>query len=309
LTVAASVAPTRFAGFLSDDEQAWLAGTGERPQTVAEQLPPRAAGLVPRAGQGDWVGVLRHERVRVVDAAVVRIRRRRTRSAARRGHPRRRAALGRPRALAVRARRPGDGHPVCPDNGTMRRMSHPRAAPGAVDIQPAQPVDIPFAGVPGGLRSLANRLRFVIDPAAGVARWTNERRRTVELPLPGGTSGRGVVRVVVVTANRSALYSDEMTRRIVFVDGDGRSLASSVPLTVPGFDALWPAGIFDPLREVGIAVESREVRNQHQVNRAFPGASRHWRLITSPWNWLVYMSWVVVPAVVFSLLIAFGVIS
>jgi hypothetical protein len=69
-------APTRFAGFLSDDEQAWLAGTGDRPRTVAEQLPPRAAVLVPHAGHGDWVGVLRHERVQVVDGAVVRRRRR-----------------------------------------------------------------------------------------------------------------------------------------------------------------------------------------------------------------------------------------
>jgi hypothetical protein len=73
--VAASSAPTRFAGFLSDDEQAWLSGTGARPQTVAEQLPPRVARLVPRAGQGDWVRVLRHERLQVVDGAVVRRRR------------------------------------------------------------------------------------------------------------------------------------------------------------------------------------------------------------------------------------------
>jgi hypothetical protein len=76
LTVTTGGAPTRFAGFLSDDEQEWLAGTGARPRTVAEQLPPRAAVLVPHAGHGDWVGVLRHERVRVVDGAVVRRRRR-----------------------------------------------------------------------------------------------------------------------------------------------------------------------------------------------------------------------------------------
>jgi hypothetical protein len=76
VTVANRGRPTRFAGILSDDEQAWLAGTGESPRTVAEQLPPRAAVLVPRGGHGDWVRVLRNERVRVVDGAVVRRRRR-----------------------------------------------------------------------------------------------------------------------------------------------------------------------------------------------------------------------------------------
>jgi hypothetical protein len=74
--VAESGRPTRFAGILSDDEQAWLAGTGEPPRTVAQQLPPRVAVLVPRSGHGDWVRVLRNERVRVVDGAVVRRRRR-----------------------------------------------------------------------------------------------------------------------------------------------------------------------------------------------------------------------------------------
>jgi hypothetical protein len=191
----------------------------------------------------------------------------------------------------------------------MSRMSDSPAAGGAVDIRPAQPVGAWYAGVPGGLASLTDRLRLLIDPAAGVARWTDERRRTVELPLPGGASGPSLHRVVVVTAKRAAAFNDELTRRIVFVDGEGRSLASSAPLTVLGFDALWPAGIFDPLSDVGVAVESREVRNQHQVDQAFPGASRHWRLITTPWNLFVYASWVVVPAAVFVLLIGFGVIG
>jgi hypothetical protein len=192
----------------------------------------------------------------------------------------------------------------------MSRMSdQPRAGGAAVDIRPTQPVGVWYARVPGGLQSLANRLRLVVDPAAGVVRWTNERRRTVELPLPGSSSGRSLHLVVVVTARRSALWNDELTRRIVFVDGEGRSLASSAPLTAPGFDLLWPAGLLDPLRDVGVAVESHEARNQHQVNRAFPGGSRHWRWITFPWNWLAAASCVLVPVAVLVLLIGFGVIS
>jgi hypothetical protein len=191
----------------------------------------------------------------------------------------------------------------------MTHMSDPRAARGAVDIRPVQPVGVWSARAPGGLQSLADHLRLEVDPDAGVARWTNERHRTVELPLEGSHSGRGLQRVVVVTALQSALWGSVLTRRIVFVDGAGASLASSVPLTTDGFDLLWPAGVFDPLRDLGIAVESAHVRNQHQVDRAFPGASRHWRLITRPWNWMVYGSWVVVPAAVLVLLIGFGVIG
>jgi hypothetical protein len=202
-----------------------------------------------------------------------------------------------------------DGHAIRPNDGTMTHMSDPRAARGAVDIRPVQPAGIWYARIPGGMQSLANRLRLLVDPAAGVARWTNERKRTVELPLSGSSSGRSLQRVVVVTALQSALWGSVLTRRIVFVDGEGRSLASSVPLTVEGFDPLWPTGIFDPLRDVGIAVEAQEVRNQHQLNLAFPGASRHWRLITRPWNWFIMFGWVVVPAFVFLLLIGFGVIS
>jgi hypothetical protein len=191
----------------------------------------------------------------------------------------------------------------------MTHMSDPRAARRAVDIRPAQPVGVRFARAPGGLQSLADHLRLQVDPDAGVARWTNERHRTVELPLAGSSAGRALHRVVVVTALQSALWGSELTRRIVFVDGDGASLASSVPLTTEGFDPLWPAGIFDPLRDLGIAVESAQLRNQHQVNAAFPGASRHWRLITRPWNWMVYASWVVVPAAVLVLLVGLGVIG
>jgi hypothetical protein len=191
----------------------------------------------------------------------------------------------------------------------MTHMSEPRAARGAVDIRPVQPVGVWSARAPGGLRTLGKRLRLLIDPAAGVARWTSERRHTVEMHLPGSSSDRCLQRVVVVTANCSALFGNDLTRRIVFVDGEGRSLASSVQLNTIGFDLLWPSGIFEPLRDLGVAVESQEVRNQHQLNRAFPGASRHWRMLTFPWNWMIAASWVVVPAFVFLLLIGFGIVS
>lgn len=190
----------------------------------------------------------------------------------------------------------------------MSHVSDSRSAAGAVDIRPVQPVGVWSARAPGGLRTLSKRLRLLVDPASGLARWTTERRRTVEMHLPGSSSDRRLQRVVVVTAGCSALYGDDLTRRIVFLDGEGRSLVSSVQLTTQGFDLLWPSGIFDPLRRLGIAVEAAEVRNQHQLNRAFPGASRHWRMLTFPWNWMIAASWVVVPAFVFFLLIGFGVI-
>jgi hypothetical protein len=191
----------------------------------------------------------------------------------------------------------------------MTHMSDPPATRGTVDIRPVQPVGVWSAGAPGGLRTLSKRLRLLIDPSAGLARWTTERRRTVELPLRGSSSGRSLERVVVVTAGCSALFGDNLTRRIVFVDGAGRSMVSSVQLGTEGFDLLWPRGIFDPLRDLGIAVESQEERNQHQLNRAFPGASRHWRMLTFPWNWMIAASWVVVPAFIFLLLIGYGIVD
>jgi hypothetical protein len=64
--------PTRLAGLLTDDEQAWLSGAGDRPSSLSERLPERAPVLVPRAGRGDWLRVVRGERVLVADGALVR---------------------------------------------------------------------------------------------------------------------------------------------------------------------------------------------------------------------------------------------
>jgi hypothetical protein len=194
----------------------------------------------------------------------------------------------------------------------MSRMPERPDASRVVVIRPVQPVGVAGARVPGGLQSVADRVRIDVDTVAGQVHWTRERSRSpvvLRLPGSGAPPAEVLTRVVVVGAGTSALYADVGTRRIVFVDGTGRSPGSSVPLSAEGFDHLWPAGIFDPLASLGVAVESLQVRDQHAVNRAFPGASRHWRLVTWPYNWLIYAGWVLGPAAVLVLLIGCGVFS
>lgn len=174
-------------------------------------------------------------------------------------------------------------------------------------IQAQQPTALRGGSLRFGLAGQARRMSLAVDRSTGVVEWT-EVRRSLRMRLPWAPESSGLPalsRVLLATVAGSVTGSPGAATRIVFLAPDGTALGTSGLFPIATFEALWPRGVFEPLREVGVDVAEEVFRNPRALQRAYPGASRHWYLLDpTAFIGLLLAGGVAVVALFFAILIA-----
>lgn len=117
--------------------------------------------------------------------------------------------------------------------------------------------------------------------------------KEVDLPL---ADVAGLVRVSWTVSNGSS--GPVRCAKVLVIGHDGHTLAATRRQFVPVFDKLWTRSILEPS---GLLLPDEDFRTSGKLQKAHPGASPAWFLVTPPYNFLlIFLAILAVLAVIFA---------
>jgi hypothetical protein len=180
---------------------------------------------------------------------------------------------------------------------------------GGLEIRPAAPARIRFAGFPGGAKAMSERACLRIDQTAGTLTWTSDIKRhgTVIMRLPDRVDPADLPELHTVCVVSLAGFTTQQF--LVFADRSGRAIAKSKETDRRVFAACWPSGHLEPITGYGILITREVFRTEHKLNQRFPGTAPRWYLFSSPYNIYWALTLTLFTMVTLVLLIGYGIIT
>jgi hypothetical protein len=145
---------------------------------------------------------------------------------------------------------------------------------GLIEIRAAQPSGKLYPGD----NAVLDKWRLRADPSAGTLEFTEDRAfvitpaRGLTFGLPSSGRPDAVHTVCLVNYRWRKNFNTGITWRPLFLDGAGRVLGRGRMRDQPRASELWPTRIFEPLRELGIAVTEQNFDTEKAYKEAFPGS-------------------------------------
>ena len=150
-----------------------------------------------------------------------------------------------------------------------------RSAGGVIEIRPVAP---PGRRPTRALAAVLRKSFLRADPHAGTLlmaeaqalTWRPVRER--RLWLPGTGRPDAVLTVCLARYTRRVNMWNYPQWQMLLLDGDGRALAVSRARDQRQGTSMWPAGLFTPLRQVGISATEERFADAAELGRAHPDA-------------------------------------
>jgi hypothetical protein len=146
--------------------------------------------------------------------------------------------------------------------------------PVPVEIRPVPP----SGGENPADRTALSKWLLRADPDAGTLTLTEDRpllilpTRTVAFSLPSTGRSDAVHAVCLADYRWVKNLQTGITWRLLFLDGDGRTLGQGRMRDEPKASQMWPISLFKPLEPFGISVTQEQFATEKAFKQAHPAA-------------------------------------